>query len=157
MVDDVLTLLLFDCRDGAIPAVTLIMGGNLLRGNNWSFYSDLATLAHFVLPLSFFFLSYQEVNCHCSSGLKGSGIQKSIILGVVVARYIALPLIGIVIVKGALRFGFVHENPLYQFVLLLQFAVPPAINIGLIIILELLFGLSSLYYYRVLTTSVQAP
>ncbi|KAG5542698.1 hypothetical protein RHGRI_015725 [Rhododendron griersonianum] len=82
--------------DGAIPAVTLILGGNLLRG------------------------------------LKGSGIQKSIILGVIVARYIALPLMGIVIVKGALRFGFVHENPLYQFVLLLQFAVPPAMNIGTI-------------------------
>lgn len=42
---------------------------------------------------------------------------------------------GIVIVKGALHFGFVHKNPLYQFVLLLQFAVPPAMNIGLIIIL----------------------
>ncbi|XP_058220490.1 protein PIN-LIKES 4-like isoform X2 [Rhododendron vialii] len=82
--------------DGAIPAVTLILGGNLLRG------------------------------------LKGSEIQKSIILGVIVARYIALPLMGIVIVKGALRFGFVHENPLYQFVLLLQFAVPPAMNIGTI-------------------------
>ncbi|KAF7141020.1 hypothetical protein RHSIM_Rhsim06G0002300 [Rhododendron simsii] len=82
--------------DGAIPAVTLILGGNLLRG------------------------------------LKGSGIQKSIILGVIVARYIALPLMGIVIVKGALHFGFVHKNPLYQFVLLLQFAVPPAMNIGTI-------------------------
>ncbi|KAH7849239.1 hypothetical protein Vadar_015042 [Vaccinium darrowii] len=82
--------------DGAIPAVTLIMGGNLLRG------------------------------------LKGPGIQKSIIVGVVVARYIALPLMGIFIVRGALRFGFVHKNPLYQFVLLLQFAVPPAINIGTI-------------------------
>ncbi|KAI3465492.1 hypothetical protein Pfo_022155 [Paulownia fortunei] len=82
--------------DGAIPAVTLIMGGNLLKG------------------------------------LKGSGIQKSIIFGILVVRYLALPLIGIAIVKGALRFGFVHDNPLYQFVLLLQFSLPPAMNIGTI-------------------------
>ncbi|KAL2529778.1 Auxin efflux carrier family protein [Forsythia ovata] len=80
--------------DGAIPAITLIMGGNLLKG------------------------------------LKGSGIQKSIILGILIVRYVALPLLGIVVVKGALHFGLVHHNPLYQFVLLLQFALPPAMNIG---------------------------
>ncbi|KAL6571978.1 hypothetical protein OROMI_012936 [Orobanche minor] len=80
--------------DGAIPSVTLIMGGNLLKG------------------------------------LKGSEIQKSIIFGILVVRYLALPLIGVAVVKGAVRFGFVHDNPLYQFVLLLQYSLPPAINIG---------------------------
>ncbi|KAL8529222.1 hypothetical protein ACS0TY_006600 [Phlomoides rotata] len=80
--------------DGAIPAVTLIMGGNLLKG------------------------------------LKGSEIQKSIIISILGVRYVAMPLIGIGVVKGAVRFGLVHDNPLYQFVLLLQFAVPPAMNIG---------------------------
>ncbi|KAK2988176.1 hypothetical protein RJ640_020658 [Escallonia rubra] len=87
---------LYDCRDGAIPALTLIVGGNLLKG------------------------------------LRGSGIKKSIIVGIIVARYVALPLIGIVIVRGALKFGLVHSDPLYQFVLLLQFALPPAMNIGTI-------------------------
>ncbi|KAL6996030.1 hypothetical protein U1Q18_006165 [Sarracenia purpurea var. burkii] len=82
--------------DGAIPTVTLIMGGNLLKG------------------------------------LQGSGIQKSLIVGIIIVRYIALPLIGIIIVKGALYFGLVHANPLYQFVLLIQFALPPAMNIGTI-------------------------
>ncbi|KAG8377202.1 hypothetical protein BUALT_Bualt08G0003600 [Buddleja alternifolia] len=82
--------------DGAIPAVTLIMGGNLLKG------------------------------------LKGSEIKKSIILSILIVRYLALPLIGIVIVKGAVRFGLVHDDPLYQFVLLLQFSLPPAMNIGTI-------------------------
>lgn len=82
--------------DGAIPAVTLVMGGNLLKG------------------------------------LKGSEIQKSIIFSILGVRYIVMPLIGIGIVKGAVRFGLVHDNPLYQFVLLLQFAVPPAMNIGTI-------------------------
>ncbi|XP_048332412.2 protein PIN-LIKES 3 isoform X2 [Ziziphus jujuba] len=82
--------------EGAIPTLTLIIGGNLLKG------------------------------------LKGSGMQKSIILGIVLARYIALPLTGMLIVKGAIRLGFVHSDPLYQFVLLLQFALPPAMNIGTI-------------------------
>lgn len=80
--------------DGAIPLLTLIMGGNLLKG------------------------------------LTGSGIQKSLLLGIIVVRYIALPLIGIVVVKGAIRLGLVQHDPLYQFVLLLQFALPPAMNIG---------------------------
>ncbi|PON34276.1 Auxin efflux carrier [Parasponia andersonii] len=52
--------------DGAIPALTLIIGGNLLKG------------------------------------LRGSGVQKSLVVGIIVTRYIALPLIGsILIVKGA--------------------------------------------------------
>ncbi|XP_073053244.1 protein PIN-LIKES 3-like [Primulina eburnea] len=82
--------------DGAIPAVTLIMGGNLLKG------------------------------------LKGSGIEKSIIFSIIVVRYAVMPLIGIGVVKGAVRFGLVHDDLLYQFVLLLQFALPPAMNIGTI-------------------------
>ncbi|XP_062164055.1 protein PIN-LIKES 3-like isoform X2 [Alnus glutinosa] len=82
--------------DGAIPALTLIVGGNLLKG------------------------------------LKGSGLQKSIIVGIVAVRYIALPLTGIIIIKGAHQIGLVHSDPLYRFILLMQYAVPPAMNIGTI-------------------------
>ncbi|KAF4371052.1 hypothetical protein G4B88_002981 [Cannabis sativa] len=64
------------------------------------------------------------------SGLRGEGIQKSLVVGIVVARYIALPLTGILVVKGAVHLGLVQQEPLYQFVLLLQFVVPPAMNIG---------------------------
>lgn len=64
-------------------------------------------------------------------GLTGSGIQKSLLVGIIVVRYIILPLIGIVAVKGAIRLGLVQHDPLYQFVLLLQFALPPAMNIGM--------------------------
>ncbi|CAH9073437.1 unnamed protein product [Cuscuta epithymum] len=81
--------------DGSIPAVTLIMGANLLKG------------------------------------LRGSSsIDKTIIIGIIVARYIVLPITGIAIVKGAIHFGIVAHDPLYQFVLYLQYAVPPAMNIG---------------------------
>ncbi|CAN1127771.1 Protein PIN-LIKES 1 [Linum perenne] len=74
------------------------------------------------------------VGANLLRGLKGgSEVKKTVILGVVLARYVALPLVGIVVVKGALRFGFIPStDPLYQFILLLQFTVPPAMNIGII-------------------------
>ncbi|XP_026659697.2 protein PIN-LIKES 3-like isoform X2 [Phoenix dactylifera] len=82
--------------DGAIPTLTLIMGGNLIKG------------------------------------LRSSGIRLSIIIGVIVVRYIMLPLVGIVVIKVAIRLGLVHSDPLYQFILLVQYALPPAMNIGTI-------------------------
>lgn len=63
-------------------------------------------------------------------GLRGSGIQPSLVLGVIVVRFLLLPIIGIVIVKGAIKLGLVHADPLYQFVLLVQYSVPPAMNIS---------------------------
>lgn len=65
-------------------------------------------------------------------GLKGSGVSLPLVLGIVAVRLVLLPLFGILIVKGALYFGLVHADPLYLFVLLLQFALPPAMNIGTI-------------------------
>ncbi|KAM0870731.1 hypothetical protein ACQ4PT_039836 [Festuca glaucescens] len=82
---------------GAIPSVTLIMGGNLI------------------------------------TGLRGAAsVPWSVIAGVVAVRYILLPLLGTVLVKAAVRFGVIQPDPLYQFILLLQYAVPPAMNIGTI-------------------------
>ncbi|KAK7274031.1 hypothetical protein RIF29_15101 [Crotalaria pallida] len=83
--------------DAAIPSLTLIIGGNLLKG-----------------------------------GLQGSDIQKLIIIGIIISRYIILPVSGIFIIKWAVQLGLVHPDPLYQFVLLIQYAVPPAMNIGAI-------------------------
>nr|GEW68659.1 hypothetical protein [Tanacetum cinerariifolium] len=84
--------------DAAIPVVTLIVGGNLLKGLKAS-----------------------------------SGISLKIVFGIAAVRYIFLPLFGIVIVKSAHHFGLVNSDPLYLFVLLLQFALPPAMNIGTIV------------------------
>lgn len=69
--------------------------------------------------------------CFSISGLKGSGIRASLLIGIIVVRYIFLPLLGIAIVKGAVQLGLVNPDPLYQFVLLLQYALPPAMNIGM--------------------------
>lgn len=64
-------------------------------------------------------------------GFKGSGIQPLIVFAILAVLYIFLPLLGIVIVKRAILFGPVHSDPLYQFMLLLQFTLPPAMNIGI--------------------------
>jgi len=82
--------------DAAIPATTLILGANLLKG------------------------------------LTGSGIRLPIVGGIIAIRYVVLPVLGAFIVKGAIRAGLVSSDPLYQFVLLLQYAMPPAMNIGTI-------------------------
>ncbi|XP_021728248.1 protein PIN-LIKES 1-like [Chenopodium quinoa] len=72
------------------------------------------------------------VGANLVKGLRRSGISASVIVGIIVVRYIALPLIGIVVVRGAHHFGWVGSNPLFQFVLMLQFALPPAMSIGTI-------------------------
>ncbi|KAL1815865.1 hypothetical protein ACET3Z_018439 [Daucus carota] len=72
------------------------------------------------------------IGANLLKGLRASGVQKSMVVGVIVARHIALPLIGTLVVRTAVRFNLVHADPLYQFVLLLQFAVPPAMNMGTI-------------------------
>ncbi|RYR32255.1 hypothetical protein Ahy_A10g046841 isoform D [Arachis hypogaea] len=66
------------------------------------------------------------------TGLKGSEIDKSIIIGIIISRYIILPVSGIFIIKWAVQLGMVQLDPLYQFVLLIQYAVPPSMNIGAI-------------------------
>ncbi|XP_021309630.1 protein PIN-LIKES 1 isoform X2 [Sorghum bicolor] len=62
----------------------------------------------------------------------GASVPPSVIAGVIVVRYILLPLLGTALVKGAVRLGLIQPDPLYQFILHLQYAVPPAMNIGTI-------------------------
>lgn len=65
-----------------------------------------------------------------TQGLRSSKIKLSIIIGVVLVRYLLLPGIGILVVKGAANLGFLPLDPLYHFVLMIQFCLPPAMNIG---------------------------
>ncbi|TXG59271.1 hypothetical protein EZV62_013844 [Acer yangbiense] len=69
------------------------------------------------------------VGANLLGGLQGSWKHLSIIIGIIVIRYIAQPILGICIVKAAIHFGLVNSDPLYQFILLLQFDLPPAIQI----------------------------
>jgi len=45
-------------------------------------------------------------------------------------KFVALPAIGIGIIKSAIHFNLINHDPLYQFVLLLQYALPPAIVVS---------------------------
>ncbi|CAJ1942147.1 unnamed protein product [Sphenostylis stenocarpa] len=92
--------------EAAIPTLTLVMGANLLKENN-----------------------YGEMH---GAGLKGSSTPLWTVVGIVAVRYIFLPLLGVAVVKSAIHLSLVHSDSLYQFVLLLQYALPPAMNISTI-------------------------
>lgn len=63
-------------------------------------------------------------------GLRSSTIKPLTIVGVVCVRYIILPVIGIGVVKAAGNLGFLPSDPLFHYVLMIQFTLPPAMNIG---------------------------
>lgn len=64
------------------------------------------------------------------SGLKGIGKMVPLVVGIILVMYVALPSIGIGIVKGAIHFNLISSDPLYHFVLLLHYAVPPAVSVS---------------------------
>lgn len=65
-----------------------------------------------------------------TQGLRKSTLKRSVIVAIVCIRYVALPLIGIAVVHAAHGVGFLPHDPLYRYVLMMQFALPPAMNIG---------------------------
>ncbi|KAJ4840997.1 hypothetical protein Tsubulata_042853 [Turnera subulata] len=70
------------------------------------------------------------IGANLLKGLKKSAVQHTVVIGIVIVRYLVLPILGVFIVKIAVRLGLVHSDPLYQFVLLLQYSLPPAMNIA---------------------------
>ncbi|KHN44555.1 protein PIN-LIKES 3-like [Glycine soja] len=72
------------------------------------------------------------VGANLIKGLNGLGKQLPLIIGVTMVRCIVLPAIGIGVVKGVVRLGLIHPDPLYEFLLLLQFALPPAVAMSTI-------------------------
>lgn len=63
-------------------------------------------------------------------GLRKSAIRPSAILAIIAVKYVILPVTGIFVVKSASELGFLPQDPLYKYVLMLQFALPPATAIG---------------------------
>ncbi|KRH07852.1 hypothetical protein GLYMA_16G115000v4 [Glycine max] len=70
------------------------------------------------------------VGANLLNGLKKSGISIFLIIGIMVVRFIISPILGILIVKAAYYWGFIGSYSLYQFVLMLQYALPPATIVG---------------------------
>ncbi|KAF7074235.1 hypothetical protein CFC21_079136 [Triticum aestivum] len=63
-------------------------------------------------------------------GLRKSVLKRAVIVAIVCIRYVAMPMMGIAVVRAAHGVGFLPHDPLYRYVLMLQFALPPAMNIG---------------------------
>ncbi|KAE8734385.1 Auxin efflux carrier family protein isoform 1 [Hibiscus syriacus] len=72
------------------------------------------------------------VGANLLNGLKRSGVGLHVIIGVILVRYLFMPLLGIGIVKAACSLGMVGSDMLYQFVLMIQYAVPPGMSVGII-------------------------
>ncbi|KAK9129203.1 hypothetical protein Sjap_009690 [Stephania japonica] len=65
-----------------------------------------------------------------TQGLRSSKLKSRVILGIVLIRFILMPLIGIGIVKAAYGFGLLPSDPLFRYVLMVQFTLPPAMTIS---------------------------
>lgn len=66
------------------------------------------------------------------SGIHGSGLQPKTTIGILCTRFFILPLIGCGLVFIVINLKLIPDDPLFHFVLLLQFCMPTAINIGTI-------------------------
>ncbi|XP_061337679.1 protein PIN-LIKES 3-like [Gastrolobium bilobum] len=98
------------------------------------------------------------VGANLLDGLKKSGISLFLIMGIMAVRFIISPIVGIIIVKAAHHWGFVGSYSLYQFVLMLQYALPPATTVGTIVqllgVAESECSLIMLWTYAVATLSL---
>ncbi|XP_076916446.1 protein PIN-LIKES 3-like [Bidens hawaiensis] len=72
------------------------------------------------------------VGANLYKGMKKSNVGVWLMTGILVVRYVALPILGIGVVKAARHLGFVGSDSLYMFVLLIQYSLPPAMAIGTI-------------------------
>ncbi|KAI3980654.1 hypothetical protein MKX01_025219 [Papaver californicum] len=65
-----------------------------------------------------------------TKGLRSARLKPMVIIAVIVVRFMILPVIGICLVKAARNIGLLPVDPLFSYVLLLQWSIPPAMNIG---------------------------
>ncbi|XP_052625291.1 protein PIN-LIKES 7 isoform X1 [Lactuca sativa] len=65
-----------------------------------------------------------------TQGLKKASVGPTIIITIMIVRYLILPVIGIGVIKMAANMGLVPVDPLFRFVLLIMFALPPGVNIS---------------------------
>ncbi|KAJ4874807.1 Auxin efflux carrier family protein [Raphanus sativus] len=67
-----------------------------------------------------------------SEGPRESTLGLRTTIGITVARLLVLPLVGIGIVMSADKLGLISQDPMFKFVLLLQYSTPSAILLGAI-------------------------
>ncbi|RWV93156.1 hypothetical protein GW17_00044408 [Ensete ventricosum] len=71
----------------------------------------------------------RKTTCIACAGLRRSVVSNAVIIAIVCVRYLVLPVIGIAVVRAGYVLGLVPYDPLYRYVLMIQFGVPPAMNI----------------------------
>ncbi|KAK1439251.1 hypothetical protein QVD17_05067 [Tagetes erecta] len=65
-----------------------------------------------------------------TQGLRKASVGPTIIITVIIVRYLILPVIGIGVINLAVVMGLLPSDPLFRFVLLIMFALPPGVNIS---------------------------
>ncbi|XP_024543570.1 protein PIN-LIKES 5 [Selaginella moellendorffii] len=65
-----------------------------------------------------------------SQGFGASELALEVVISIMLTRLLLLPIAGLIVVKLAFSMGLVPADPLFHFVLLLQFTMPTAINVG---------------------------
>ncbi|XP_008675756.1 protein PIN-LIKES 7 [Zea mays] len=65
-----------------------------------------------------------------TQGLRKLALKCVVIVAILCVRFVLLPLIGIAVVRATYGLGFLSRDPLYRYVLMVQFVVPPAMSIG---------------------------
>ncbi|PWA94440.1 auxin efflux carrier [Artemisia annua] len=63
-------------------------------------------------------------------GLRRASIKPVIIITMIFVRFVILPMIRILVIKPATSLGLLPSDPLFSFVLLIQYTVSPAMNIS---------------------------
>ncbi|EFJ16043.1 hypothetical protein SELMODRAFT_117190 [Selaginella moellendorffii] len=64
------------------------------------------------------------------AGFGASELALEVVISIMLTRLLLLPIAGLIVVKLAFSMGLVPADPLFHFVLLLQFTMPTAINVG---------------------------
>ncbi|CAA7391217.1 unnamed protein product [Spirodela intermedia] len=65
-----------------------------------------------------------------TKGIRKSKLKRSVILAVLWVKIAVLPALGIAVTQAAAKLGFLPRDPLFRYVLLLQYTIPPAMNIS---------------------------
>ncbi|XP_023767395.1 protein PIN-LIKES 7 [Lactuca sativa] len=63
-------------------------------------------------------------------GLKRASIRPNIIITIICIRYVISPIVGILVIKAADSLELLPADPLFSFLLLIQYTLPPAMNIS---------------------------
>ncbi|RHN41829.1 putative membrane transport protein [Medicago truncatula] len=65
-----------------------------------------------------------------TQGMRSSSIKPLVLISIIIVKLFLLPVIGFFVVKAAANLGFLPLDPLFQYVLIIQYVLPPAMNIS---------------------------